>query len=75
MIFRVNRLLAVPFPALRRLIGLCSLAAAFGLIFAPPAAAKDALVIGHQDNTASLDPAKAYETTPQGLLASIVYDQ
>ena len=75
MTFRVNRLLAVPFPALRRLIGLCGLAAALGCCCAPPAAAKDALVIGHQDNTASLDPAKAYETTPQGLLASIVYDQ
>ena len=69
MTFRVNRLLAVPFPALRRLIGLCSLAAALSLSLAPPAAAqKDTLTIGIQENVASLDPAKSYEAMGQGLL-------
>lgn len=54
-----------------------SLIIVLGLIpIAPRAAeAKDTLVIGHQDNTASLDPAKAYETTSTGLINSILYDQ
>ena len=69
MNFRVNRLLAVPFPALRRLIGLCGLAAALSLSVAPPAAAqKDTLVIGIQENVASLDPAKSWEVMGYGLL-------
>ena len=69
MIFRVNRLLAVPFPALRRLIGLCGLAAALSLSVAPPAAAqKDTIAIGIQENVASLDPAKSWEVMGYGLL-------
>ena len=56
------------------MIGLCGLAAALSLSVAPPAAAqKDTLVIGLRDEAASLDPAKAYETTSYGILWQI-YD-
>ena len=59
----------ISFPALRRLIGLCGLAAALSLSVAPPAAAqKDTLVIGIQENVASLDPAKSWEVMGYGLL-------
>ena len=71
MNFRVNRLLAVPFPALRRLIGLCGLAAALSLSVAPPAAAKDALVVGWQDSSVSLDPAICYELSGTAILNQV----
>ena len=69
MNFRSNIPPRISFSDLRRLIGLCGLAAALSLSLAPPAAAqKDTLVIGLKDEAASLDPAKAYETTSFALV-------
>ena len=69
MNFRSNIPPRISFSDLRRLIGLCGLAAALSLSLAPPAAAqKDTLVIGLKDEAASIDPAKAYETTSFALV-------